>query len=70
LVAAAIWAAGAVVGVVALVTGHIGLAIAALIVAVVAPWAGLACVSHGHRRTYHIAAVGRQVSGAHLFGAR
>jgi Flp pilus assembly protein TadB len=65
LVAAAIWAAGAAAGVLALVMGHIGLAIAALIVAVVAPWVGLARVSHGHRRTYSVASAGRHLSGAH-----
>jgi hypothetical protein len=67
LVAAGIWAVGAVAGVVALATGHAGLAIAALIVAVVAPWVGLAFVSHGHPWTYSVAAAGRHSSGAHFF---
>jgi hypothetical protein len=66
LVAAGIWAAGAVAGVLALATGHAGLAIAALIVAVVAPWVGLAFASHGHSRTDGVAAAGRPSSSAHF----
>jgi hypothetical protein len=54
-VAAGIWAVGLVVGVLALVTGHAGVAVVALILAVAAPWAGLAWVSHGQRRTYNVA---------------
>lgn len=67
LVAAATWAAGAVAGVVALATGHAGLAIAALIVAVVAPWAGLAVVSQGGDRIDSFAAATRHGSGADFF---
>jgi hypothetical protein len=54
-VAAGIWAVGLVVGVLALMTGHAGVAVVALILAVGAPWAALAWVSHGQRRTYNVA---------------
>jgi hypothetical protein len=49
-VAAALWALGVLVGVLALLTGHAGLAIMGLVLAVAAPWFGLAWVSHSHRR--------------------
>ncbi len=49
-VAAAVWALGVLAGVLALLTGHAGLAIAGLVVAVAAPWLGLAWVSHSRRR--------------------
>ncbi len=49
-VAAAVWALGVLAGVLALLTGHAGLAIAGLVLAVAAPWVGLAWVSHSHRR--------------------
>ena len=55
LVAAAGWAVGVAVGVSALVTGHAGVAVVALVVAVVAPWLGVAWVSRGRRRAYHVA---------------
>jgi hypothetical protein len=55
LVAAAIWAAGLAVGVVALVTGHTGAALAALLLAVAAPWFGLAWVSRSQRRAFNVA---------------
>jgi hypothetical protein len=55
LVAAAGWAVGIVVGVWALATGHAGVAVVALVVAVVAPWFGVAWVSHGRRRAYNVA---------------
>lgn len=50
-VASALWALGVLAGVLALLTGHPGLAIAGLVLAVAAPWFGLAWVSHSHRRT-------------------
>lgn len=50
-VAAALWALGVLAGVLALLTGHAGLAIAGLVLAVAAPWFGLAWVSHSRRRT-------------------
>ncbi|ORV90754.1 hypothetical protein AWC11_12555 [Mycobacterium interjectum] len=49
-VAAALWALGVLAGVLALLTGHAGLAIAGLVLAVASPWFGLAYVSHNHRR--------------------
>jgi hypothetical protein len=55
MMAAAIWVVGLVVGVVAIATGHAGLAILALALAVTAPWVGLAWVSHSRRRTYQVA---------------
>jgi hypothetical protein len=55
MMAAAIWVVGLVVGVVAIATGHAGLAIVALALAVTAPWVGLAWVSHSRRRTYQVA---------------
>jgi hypothetical protein len=55
LVATVGWAVGFVVGVWALVTGHAGVAVLALVVAVVAPWFGVAWVSRGRRRAYHVA---------------
>ena len=50
LVAAALWAVGLMAGVVALVSGHAAVAVAALIVAVAAPWFGLAWVTRSRRR--------------------
>jgi Flp pilus assembly protein TadB len=55
LVAASIWAVGLAVGVVALATGHAGAAVVALLLAVVAPWFGLAWVSRGQRRAFNVA---------------
>lgn len=49
LVVAAIWAVGLAIGVIALVTGHIGAAIAALGVAASGPWLGLAWAAHAQR---------------------
>lgn len=42
---AATWAIGLVVGIAALATGHLGVALTALSIAVVAPFAGLALTS-------------------------
>jgi hypothetical protein len=67
LVAAAVWAIGAAAGIAALLIGQAGLAIAALFVAVVAPWVGLACVSHAHHDSSAAASVGREFAHAHLF---
>jgi hypothetical protein len=55
LVAAAIWAVGLAVGVLALVAGHAGVAVVALLLAVAAPWFGLAWVSRGKRRAFNVA---------------
>jgi hypothetical protein len=55
LVAAAVWALGLAVGMVALVTGHVGAAIVALLLAVAAPWFGRAWVSRSQRRAYNVA---------------
>ena len=55
LVAAAIWAVGLLVGVFAVVTGHTGVAVIPLVLAVMAPWFGLTWVSHSQRRAYHVA---------------
>jgi hypothetical protein len=55
LVAAAIWALGLVIGVLALVNGNAGVAVAALVMAVAAPWFGLAWISHSQRRAYDVA---------------
>jgi hypothetical protein len=55
LVAAAIWALGLVIGVLALVNGNAGVAIVALVIAVAAPWFGLAWISHCQRRAYNVA---------------
>jgi hypothetical protein len=55
VVAAAVWAVGLVVGVLALVTGHAGAAVVALLLAVVAPWFGLAWVSRSQRRAFNVA---------------
>jgi hypothetical protein len=49
-VAAVLWALGVLAGVLALLTGHAGLAIAGLVLAVAAPWFGLAWMSHSRRR--------------------
>lgn len=54
-VAASIWVVGLVFGVLALVTGHAGAAIVALLLAVVAPWVGLAFVSRSQRRASNVA---------------
>lgn len=42
---AAIWAIGLVLGIIALATGHLGVALMALSIAVVAPFVGLAWTS-------------------------
>jgi Flp pilus assembly protein TadB len=55
LVAAAIWAVGLLIGVVAFATGHTWIALVALCAAVLAPWFGLAWVSHAQREAYNIA---------------
>ncbi|OBI84069.1 hypothetical protein [Mycobacterium sp. 1245805.9] len=55
LVAAAVWAVGLAVGVLALVAGHPGVAVLALFLAVVAPWFGLAFVSRSQRRAFNVA---------------
>jgi hypothetical protein len=55
LVAAAVWVVGLAVGVLALVTGHAGVAVVALLLAVVAPWFGLAWVSRSQRRASNVA---------------
>jgi hypothetical protein len=67
LVAAAVWAVGAAAGIAALVIGQAGLAIAALFVAVVAPWVGLACVSRAHHHSSDVPSVGREFAHAHFF---
>jgi hypothetical protein len=55
LVAAGTWVVGLVVGVLALVTGHVGAAVVALLVAVAAPWFGLAWLSRSQRRAFNVA---------------
>ncbi|OBK46994.1 hypothetical protein [Mycobacterium sp. 1081908.1] len=55
LVAAATWAVGLAVGVLALITGHAGPAVVALLLAVVAPWLGLVWVSRSQRRAFNVA---------------
>lgn len=50
LVAAAAWAVGLIVGLVALAIGHVALAGVSLVLAIMAPWIGLAWVSHNQRR--------------------
>jgi hypothetical protein len=55
LVAAAIWVVGLVIGVAAFATGHTWIALVALVAAVLAPWFGLAWVSHTQREAYNIA---------------
>lgn len=50
LVAASLWALGLLVGLCALATGHALVAIVALILAVAAPWFGLAWVSRSQPR--------------------
>jgi hypothetical protein len=54
-VAAAVWAVGLVVGVLALATGHAGAAVVALLPAVAAPWGGLAWISRSQRRAFNVA---------------
>jgi Flp pilus assembly protein TadB len=73
LVAVAVWAIGFVVGVSALLTGHAGVAVVALLVAVMAPWFGAAWVSHARRRAYNVARylhMHRGAQGCHLSGAQ
>ena len=55
LVAAGTWAVGLAVGVLALATGHAGAAVVALLLAVAAPWFGLAWVSRSQRRAFNVA---------------
>ncbi|WP_156686415.1 hypothetical protein [Mycobacterium sp. Marseille-P9652] len=55
LVAAVMWAVGLVIGVVSFLTGHAWVAAVALGAAVLAPWFGLAWVSHTQRGAYNIA---------------
>jgi hypothetical protein len=54
-VAAAIWALGLVIGVLPLVNGNAGVAVVALVMAVAAPWFGLAWISQCQRRAYNVA---------------
>ncbi|OSC40191.1 hypothetical protein [Mycobacterium decipiens] len=49
LVAAGVWAVALVVGLVALVLGHLPVAAVALVVAVMAPWFGVAYIAHSQR---------------------
>lgn len=49
LAASATCALGLVIALVSLIAGHAGVAILALMVAGLAPWLGLAWVSHGRR---------------------
>ncbi len=49
LAASATCALGLVIALVSLIVGHAGVAILALMVAGLAPWLGLAWVSHGRR---------------------
>ncbi|WP_438941682.1 hypothetical protein [Mycobacterium haemophilum] len=53
VIAAASWAAGLLVGLFALATGHAVVATVALVLAIVAPWVGLARVQHARRRDNH-----------------
>jgi hypothetical protein len=55
LLAGAIWAVGLLIGVVAFATGHTWIALVALGAAVLAPWFGLAWVSHTQRGAYNVA---------------
>ncbi|BDB45449.1 MULTISPECIES: hypothetical protein [Mycobacterium] len=50
LAAAGVWAVGLIVGVVALLTGHLLVAGVALVLAIMAPWFGMAWVSRGRSR--------------------
>lgn len=50
LVVAAVWAVGLVAGLVALTIGHLAVAAAALVVAVMAPWCRVAYIAHGQHR--------------------
>jgi len=45
MIAAAVWAVGLVTGVIALITGHVAVAVVALVLAVASPWVGLAWIS-------------------------
>jgi hypothetical protein len=58
LVAAVAWALALAGGLVALIAGHDMVAAVVLVLGVMAPWFGVAWVSHSHRGT----------SGAELFG--
>lgn len=51
LAAAAIWAIGLIVGMSSLATGHLAVALLALVVAVITPWIGLAWVRRGVLRS-------------------
>lgn len=67
LVAAAGWAVGLIVGLVALAIGHVALAGVSLVLAIMAPWFGLAWVSHNQRRVAHAAPIPvRGWPGLHL----
>lgn len=55
LAAAAVWAAGLAIGVLALLTGHAAAAIVGLIVAVTGPWLGLAWVTRAQRGAFNVA---------------
>ncbi|BBX99313.1 hypothetical protein [Mycobacterium lacus] len=49
LVAAAVWAVALAVGLVAMIAGHLAVAAVALVFGVMAPWFGLAWISHSRR---------------------
>lgn len=53
LAAAAIWIVGVATGVLALLAAHAGMAIVALVVAVVAPWGAMAWVSRAQRNAFN-----------------
>lgn len=53
LVVAAVWAVGLAIGVIALLTGHSGAAIAALGVAASGPWLGLAWAARGQHGPFN-----------------
>lgn len=63
--AAATWAVGLVVGLIALVIGDALVATLALIVAVTAPWFGLAWMLHSQRRVF-VAEPERQAKRPHM----
>lgn len=54
VIAALSWAAGLLVGLFALAAGHAAVATVALVLAIVAPWFGLAWVQHARRRDDHV----------------
>ncbi|WP_373456607.1 hypothetical protein, partial [Mycobacterium tuberculosis] len=52
LVVAAVWAVGLVAGLVALTIGHLAVAAAALVVAVLAPWGRGGQIAHGQNKGF------------------